>query len=82
MQPSVIVETHPVHHRLPGLLTGGEPLTMHTGRFQTAPEAFRRCVIPAVALPAHRGTHLPILQGTLELMTAILAASVAVEYQP
>jgi len=38
----VIVESHPVHHSLAGLLTGGKFVTMHTGCFQPAPEAFRR----------------------------------------
>ena len=54
MQPAVIVEGHPVHHRLPGLLTGSEFAPMYAGCFQPPPEAFRWGVIPAVALPAHR----------------------------
>ena len=49
MQPAVIVENRPVHRRLPGLLTGGELLNVHTGRFQAAPEALGRCVVPAVS---------------------------------
>ncbi len=81
MQPAVIVESHPVHHSLPGLLSGGEFVAMHAGRFQSAPEALGRRVVPAVALPAHRGTHLPVFQSILELAAAILAAPVAVEYQ-
>ena len=36
MQPAVIVEGHPVHHRLPCLLTGGEFAPMHAGGFHVA----------------------------------------------
>lgn len=35
----MIVENHPVHHSLFGLLSGGELVPMHAGSFQSAPEA-------------------------------------------
>ena len=44
MQPAVIVESHPVHHSLFGLHSGGEFVTMHTGGFQPPPEALGRRV--------------------------------------
>ena len=39
MQPAVIVEGQPVRHWLLGLLSGGELVPMHAGRFQSASEA-------------------------------------------
>lgn len=68
----MIVENHPVHHSLHGLLSGGELAPMHAGRFQSAPEAHGWRVVLAVAIPARRGTHLPVFQSILELAVAIL----------
>lgn len=51
MQPAVIVEGHPVHHRLPGLLSDRKFPAMRTDRFQPAPETLLRRIVPAVALP-------------------------------
>ena len=76
MQPAVIVEGYSVHHRLPCLLTGGEFLPMHAGRFQSPPEALGRCVVPTVALRAHGRTHAPALERILEFCAAIQYVSI------
>ena len=41
VQSSMIVEGHPVQHRIHGFLSGSEFLAVQTGRLQTPPEAFR-----------------------------------------
>jgi len=78
----MVIERYPVHHRSSGLAVRAEFPILKAGLFQTGPQAFRRRIIPAIAFSAHGGTYLPNTQRLLEFMTAILAASVAMEDQP
>lgn len=75
----MVIEGYPVHHGSRGLAMGAEFPALKASLFQAGPEAFRRSIIPAVAFSAHGGTYLPRTQSVLEFMTAILAASVAME---
>lgn len=50
---AVIVESHPVHHGLFGLLSGGEFVAMRAGDFQPASKALDRRAVPAIALTVH-----------------------------
>ena len=86
MQPAVIVEGQPVRHWLLGLLSGGELVPMHAGRFQSASEAVG-ALCRASPSPCGRETALRLFSQQLrflhiqELAAAMLAAPVAVEYQ-
>jgi len=85
MQPTVIVESHPVHHSPFGLLSGGEPVTM-TGRFLPTPEALGEriaslpvnCFIHPAGRPIHT-SWLKVLRRPVEsaLRPAIRVANQA-----
>ena len=53
MNPAVVVERHPVNDFVHGLPARLEFPAVQPTYFQASPEAFRGCVVPAVALAAH-----------------------------
>lgn len=76
---AVVVERHPVNHLVHRLPAGLEFPAIQAPHFQATPEAFRGCVVPAVALAAHGAFHLVAGQSSLELMPAVLTAPVRME---
>jgi len=78
----MVVERYPVHDGCCGLAMGAEFLAFKAGQFKTCPKAFYWRIIPTVAFSAHGCTDLQRSQSFLKLMTAILAAPVAMEDQP
>ena len=59
MQSAVIVEGHPVHDGLLGLLPISEALPMHASGLQSTPETFDGRVVPTIAFTAHGRAYAP-----------------------
>ena len=59
MQPTLIVEGHPVHDGLPCVLPGSEALAMDASSLQSTPEAFDGRVVPAT-FATHGRTYAPL----------------------
>jgi len=64
-------ETGGLHVGMGGVLDAMHPLVL-----EAVEPAFRRCVVPAVDLPAHRAGHAVFLELVLEGVARILAAAV------
>jgi hypothetical protein len=77
----MVIERQPVDDLAHSLALRGEPLAVQASDFQATPQAFRRRILPAVCLAAHRRTHAVAAQLGLENAAAILAASFRVEDQ-
>ena len=77
----MVVKRQPVDDLVHGLALRGEGLAVQPAHLEVPPQAFRRRIVPAVALAAHRRLHAVALERVLELAATVLAAPVRVEDQ-
>ena len=64
---------------LSGARSAGIPHPKNLLNLEAAEETLRHSIVPAIAFSAHTGQHAMFLEYFLEIMTAILTASVRVK---
>ncbi len=81
MKPPMVIEAKPVDHFGFGLTTAGEAHSMEPFDLHGPKERFGHCVVPAIALAAHRASHAEGRKLFLEISAGVLAASVRMKDQ-
>ena len=74
--PAVVKHFDVIDDILPGSRSAEVSHSKNLLNFETAEETLRHGIIPAIAFSAHTGQYSMVLEQFLEIMTAILAASV------
>ena len=81
MKPAMIIEAKPVDHFVFGLTTAGKAHSMEPFDLHGTKQRFGHCVVPAIALAAHRASHAEGRKLLLEISAGVLAASVRMKDQ-
>jgi uncharacterized membrane protein len=81
MHAGPVVPAQPLKHRVPGFTDRCEALTVQPLHLQRAEQVLSACVIPAIALAAHRGGNAVIIEKPGAVLAGILTAAIAMEQQ-
>src|SRR3954470_3043022 len=81
MHPSSVIEGKPVDDLVLSLTPCFKVHIVKPLDLQRTEKSFRHCVIPTVALPAHRSAHGVTAQGRLKVAAGVLRALIGMEDQ-
>src|ERR1022692_1020343 len=81
VQPCLVIPEQPVEGFILSLAKGFKVLPVQPLYLQRSEQRLAACVVPAVALATHRGSNSALFEHAVELVTGVLAASVAVKNQ-
>src|SRR5271169_5871896 len=81
VQPCLVIPEQPVEDFILGLAKGFKVLPVQPLYLQRSEQRLAACVVPAVAFATHRGRNSARFEHAVELVTGVLAASVAVKNQ-